>query len=56
MRETRATRAEEVAIGKCTSWEAYQRDVAYIKAMDDVEEEMKTITGNQEALEEKDVT
>ena len=55
VQKERAARIEDVAIGKPKSWDDYVRDVSYIKAMMDVEEEMRAITGNQEALEEKDM-
>ncbi len=51
----RAETAERICIGSCKSWDDYIRDVAYIKAMDDLESEMARITGTQENQDEKDV-
>ena len=55
VRERRADRAQQVTIGRPKTWDEYQRDIAYIKAMDDVESEMARITGTEENPTEKDV-
>lgn len=54
VRKSRAARAELVVIGRPKTWDEYQRDIAYIRAMDDVESEMAKITGTEESPTEKD--
>lgn len=55
VRTRRAEYANDAAIGKPKSWEAYCTLVGQIKALDDVDDQMVQITGSPEATDEKDV-
>lgn len=55
VRAQRAEKAGDVAIGKPKSWDAYQIEVGYIRAMDAVESEIARITGTEDNPTEKDI-
>lgn len=55
VRKRRAESAEGVCIGKTKTWDDYRHETGYIKALDEVETEMRKITGSPEASDERDV-
>lgn len=55
VRERRAEEAQDVAIGKPKCWDDYCRSMGRIRTLDEIETEMKRITGTPDGATEQEM-